>query len=309
MKISNTHTRGVLIALAGTTAWATTGIFISVLLNRYQLAPLALAFWRDLFIAVVALAGLRVLRPAALRIARKDLPFFFAYGFVGLATFNAMWTYSVKFNGAAVATVLAYSSPAFTVLLARVVLGEALTVRKLVAALVCLLGCAFVARADSIAAWQVNPAGILVGLGTGLAFACYSLAGRWSARRFASSWTVTAYGFLFAAGGLALVQRPATLFSMGTEWRGWALLLFLALGPSLVGFALFTRSLRDLPASTAGLIAALEPVLAALMAVVFLGEQLVQMQWLGAALILGAVVLVQLEAQPSVPTAVQEPAG
>ena len=61
--------------------------------------------------------------------------------------------------------------------------------------------------------------------------------------------------------------------------------------------------------STAGLIAALEPVLAALMAVVFLGEQLVQMQWLGAALILGAVVLVQLEAQPSVPTAVQEPAG
>jgi len=71
-----THTRGVLIALAGTTAWATTGIFISVLLNRYQLAPLALAFWRDLFIAVVALAGLRVLRPAALRIGRKDLPFF-----------------------------------------------------------------------------------------------------------------------------------------------------------------------------------------------------------------------------------------
>lgn len=75
MKISNTHTRGVLIALTGTTAWAITRIFISVLLNRYQLAPLALPFWRDLFIAVVALAGIRVLRLAALRIGRNDLPF------------------------------------------------------------------------------------------------------------------------------------------------------------------------------------------------------------------------------------------
>ena len=88
------------------------------------------------------------------------------------------------------------------------------------------------------------------------------------------------------------MQRPASLFSLGTEWSGWAL-VFLAVGPSLAGYALYTHSLRDLPASTAGLIAALEPALAALMAVVFLGEQLVLTQWLGVALILGAVVLVQ----------------
>ena len=105
------------------------------------------------------------------------------------------------------------------------------------------------------------------------------------------------------------MQRPATLFSLGTEWRGWALLLFLAVGPSLVGYALYTHSLRYLPASTAGLIAALEPAFAALMAVVFLGEQLVLTQWLGVALILGAVVLVQLEPEPSVPIAAQQPAA
>ena len=120
---------------------------------------------------------------------------------------------------------------------------------------------------------------------------------------------MTAYGFLFAAGGLAIVQRPASLFSLGTEWSGWALLVFLAVGPSLAGYALYTHSLRDLPASTAGLIAALEPALAALMAVVYLGEQLVLTQWLGVALILGAVVLVQMEPDPAVPAAVQEPAA
>ena len=108
--------KGVLIALAGTTAWATTGIFISYLLTRYNLAPLTLAFWRDLAVAATLIAILAVFQPQALRLTRRDVPFFLAYGFVALALFNGLWTYSVKFNGAAVATVLAYSSPAFIVL-------------------------------------------------------------------------------------------------------------------------------------------------------------------------------------------------
>ena len=56
--------------------------------------------------------------PGLLKIGLRDLPFFAIYGSAGLALMNALWTYSVQFNGAAVATVLAYSAPAFTVLLA-----------------------------------------------------------------------------------------------------------------------------------------------------------------------------------------------
>jgi len=172
--------KGVLIALAGTTAWATTGIFISYLLTRYNLAPLTLAFWRDLAVAATLIAILAVFQPQALRLTRRDVPFFLAYGFVALALFNGLWTYSVKFNGAAVATVLAYSSPAFTVLLAGPLLKEPFTRRKLAAVILGLAGCVLVAKAYRPEVWQVNLAGILVGLGTGRVFAIYSLAGRWS---------------------------------------------------------------------------------------------------------------------------------
>lgn len=290
------HTRGILIALSGTTAWATTGIFISYLLTRYTLQPLTLAFWRDLIISVTLLLVLRVRQPEALRITRRDVPFFLIYGFIGLAVFNGLWTYSVQFNGAAVATVLAYSSPAFTVLLAWPVLKEPLTPQKLAAVALSLVGCLFVANAYEAEAWRVNPLGILIGLGTGVAFACYSLAGRWSSSRIPNGWTVTAYGFLFAALALSLTQRPDTLFTMGPAWDGWAILIFLAIGPSLVGFGLYTTSLRYLPASVAGLIAALEPALTAIMAVFLLGERLDALQWFGAGLILLAVLLVQTNA-------------
>lgn len=289
----NRQTQGILIALVGTTAWATTGIFISYLLRNFTLHPLTLAFWRDLFVAVAIIAALAVLRPSALKLTRRDVPFFIVYGFFGLAVFNGLWTESVDKNGAAVATVLAYSSPAFTVILARLFLRESLTPRKVLATALSLLGCTLVAQAFSADVWRTNAFGILVGLGTGLAFAFYSLAGRWSSAQFSNAWTVTAYGFLFAAMGLALTQTPDSLFSMGTQWNGWIILAVLAIGPTVMGFGLYTLSLRYLQASVASLIASLEPALTAVMAIIILGESLSPGQWFGAILILLAVALVQ----------------
>jgi len=197
--------------------------------------------------------------------------------------------------------VLAYSSPAFIVLLARPILKEPFTARKLMAVALSLTGCVLVVKAYAPEAWKLNPVGIAVGLGTGMAFAVYSLAGKWSAKRFPSSWTVTAYGFLFAAGGLGLAnvltQPPQAFFSLGRAWDGWSLLALLALVPTVAGFGLYTLSLRYLPASAAGLIASLEPALTAIMAIFVLGEWLDKYQWLGAGLILVAVVLAQTEAE------------
>lgn len=302
--------QGGLLALTATSVWATTAILISYLLGHYDLQPLTLAFWRDLFVGGLLVLLMAAFQPSALKIRLNDLPFFVVYGFFGLAIFNGIWTFSVKYNGAAVATVLAYSSPAFTVLLARPILKEAWTGRKLAAVGLSITGCILVAGAYSPAQWHLNPLGIGFGLTTGLAFAFYNLAGRWSARRFASSWTVTTYGFVFAALGLGLTQRfdlgasagasgevlfanPA--FSLGAAWQGWAVLGVLAI-PTLLGFGLYTLSLRYLEASVAALIASLEPVLTAIMAILWLHESFASAQWVGSGLIVLAVVLVQSRA-------------
>jgi drug/metabolite transporter (DMT)-like permease len=296
LKPTSVQTRGLLIALVGITAWAFTGIFIAYLFEHYPLTPFTLTFWRALLMAAAVLVGLGVWQPATLRIGRRDLPFFLAYGFIGLAVFNTLWTFSVQFNGAAVATVLAYSSPAFTVILARVFLREALTWPKVIAVILSLAGCVLVVKAQAPATWQVNSPGIVVGLASGLAFAFYNLMGRWSAGRFSSAWTVTGYGFLFCAAAMAalmaLTQTPAAIFSLGARWDGWLILIALALGPSLLGFGLYTLSLRDLEASTASLIATLEPVITALVAIPLLGEWMDGGQWLGAGLIVLAAVLI-----------------
>jgi len=293
--------RGYLIALVGTAVWSTTAIFIGYLTTRFHMPPLVLAFWRDLIVAGTLFGVIGLVARPLLRLGRRNLPFLVLYGFV-LAVFNALWTISVALNGAAVATVLVYSSPVFTALVGYRWLGERLDGFKISAVVLSIVGCALVSSAYDLAAWQVNPAGILVGLATGVAFAAYSLFGKASSRRGVNPWTATLYTFAFGAAFLLLVQRPDTLLWLSRPlaagsggWPeavlGWGTLILLAVGPTIGGYGLYTVSLTYLPAATANLITTLEPALTAVLAYVFLGERLTVPQLLGGGLALIGIVL------------------
>jgi drug/metabolite transporter (DMT)-like permease len=102
-------TRGYLICLTGTVLWSTTAIFIRYLTVTYDLPALVLAFWRDLTLALCLGLVFLLFRRSLLKLPSGQMRFMLAYGLV-LSLFNSLWTISVVLNGAAVSTVLAYSS-------------------------------------------------------------------------------------------------------------------------------------------------------------------------------------------------------
>jgi drug/metabolite transporter (DMT)-like permease len=144
--VSATITKGYLICLTGTVIWSTTGILIRYLTQTYHLPPLVLAIWRDLFVSLGLAVGLALLNFRLLKIAGSQVWFLILYGFI-VSLFNSMWTFSVALNGAAVATVLAYSAPAFTALLGWRLFGERLGWFKAGVILASILGCALVSGA------------------------------------------------------------------------------------------------------------------------------------------------------------------
>lgn len=81
--------------------------------------------------------------------------------------------------------------------------------------------------------------------------------------------------------------RPFLSASHGT----WLALLYLAVFGSLVGFTAFAYCLNELPASTVGTYAYVNPVVAVALGAAFLGEPLSASLLVGAALILGSVLL------------------
>ncbi|HEY5000843.1 MAG TPA: DMT family transporter, partial [Candidatus Cryosericum sp.] len=132
--------RGYPIAVASAIILSTTAIFIRYLTQTYNMPALVLAFWRDSFVALTMLIVLAILCPRLLRAERRHAGYLVAYGLM-LTMFNSFWTLSVSLNGAAVSTVLVYSSAAFTALLGRWLLKERLGWVKIVTIASCLGGC------------------------------------------------------------------------------------------------------------------------------------------------------------------------
>jgi drug/metabolite transporter (DMT)-like permease len=298
-------TRGYTAALTSAAILSTTAIFIRYLTQTFNLPALILACWRDFIVFFTLLSALALFRHRLLRAAGRDLPFLLAFGLM-LALFNALWTLSVAFNGAAVSTVLAYSSAAFTAILGRWLLKERLDWAKWLAVAVSLAGCVLVSGALDPGAWRVNLTGIVTGILSGLWYAIYTLMGRSASQRGLNPWTTLVYTFGFAAvfllgfnlfGGKILpgaATQPSDFLWLGNSWIGWGVLVLLAAGPTLAGFGMYNVALTHLPSSVVNLIATSEPAFTAAIAYIFLGERLTWVQAGGSLLILGGVVLLRV---------------
>jgi len=298
-------TRGYSIALVSAIILSTTAIFIRHLTRAYGMPAIILAFWRDIIVSLSLIIALGAFRPALLRLPRVHLGYLVMYGFI-LAVFNASWTLSVSLNGAAVATVLAYCSAAFTALLGWWFLKEALHWAKLAAVVICIGGCTLVTGAFQSSAWSLDLTSGLIGITAGLLWAVYSLLGRSASNRGLNPWTTLFYTFTFAAGFLLLFNllpggflpgvaaTPGELLWLRGDLGGWGFLVLLAAGPTLAGFGLYNTALTYLPSSVVNLVTTSEPVFTALIAYFLLGEQLSGAQVTGSVLILGGVLLLRI---------------
>ncbi len=302
---SKNASRGYLIGLCATLLLSFTGILISFLDRTYAVPSLVLAFWRDCFVALGLAGFFAIFSRGRFRLNSPQRGFFVLYG-LSLALFNSMWTFSVQFNGAAVATVLAYSSPAITALLAHYVLSEQINSVKVVSIILSLLGTVLVSGALSASAWTVNAAGIVFGLLTGFFFACYNIVGKTSSNKSIDPWTTMLYGFSSAIVFLFLFNVGVNLLGggalldyflwLGSSMSGWGILFVLAIGPTVGGFGLYLVSLGYLSATVANLIGALEPAFTAMWAYLLFQEQLTVVQVLGSLLIFASVILLRFGA-------------
>ncbi len=299
------QTKGYTTALVGTALWSSTAIFIRHLTETNLLPAIVLAFWREFLVSLTLLLVLLLLRPSLIRLPKSQLFFLVLYGFI-LMLFNAVWTVSVAINGAAVATVLCYSSPAITAVIAWRLWGKPLGFRTIMAVALGLAGCIILSGAYSPAQWNVDPVGIIIGLSSGFLFAAYSLLGKTASHRGLNPWTTMTYTFTFATVFMFLILQLSLgerlpilggignadeLFWLGRDWVAWGILVTLAVGPTLGGYGLYAVTLTLLPASVANLITLLEPPLTTALAYLLLGERMTSPQILGAVIIILGLVI------------------
>lgn len=278
-------TLGVLVAAA---FWGTSSIFVKQFGNATGISALALAFWRDTTTFIVLLAGVGLLRPAWLRVRRRDLGWMIGMG-ASLGIFHVFWNLGVFLNGAAVATVQQAAMPAIVAIAAWLLWREPLTWYKIVAIVLTFAGTVLVSGVDRLGQAELTRAGVLVGLGIPVTYAAWNLFGK-KIRETYSPFTLLTCAFGFAALTLLPFQwfTPQSWPIPASAWLWFAGLIGIS---TITGFGIYTYALGRLPASVATILSMSEIAFVAVYAYTLLGERLTPSQILGALLVVGGVLL------------------
>ncbi len=131
-----------------------------------------------------------------------------------------------------------------------------------------------------------EPIGMLLALGAGACYAVYTVIGVRLAREGAAPSVVLAGSFSI---GAVLLLPAAVTSTWWWSWSGVAAVLWLGLGATTVAYLLFGVGLRSLQPGHIATLNLFEPVVATLLGVFILGEQLGMAGWLGAVLVLVAL--------------------
>lgn len=290
--IAGAAARGYLLVLLAAALWATLGVIYKFLAGTYGLPPLAVAAFRAGLGGLLLLAGLLTLRRNWLHLSRRGVQVVVLYGVFGIALFYATYINAILSVGVAVAAVLLYTAPAWVAVIAWRFLGERLSRKHILALVLALVGTALVAQIYRPEMLRLNALGLVWGLLAGLTYALWSVFNKIGVKH-TNPWTLQCYGMLVGAVALMLVQ-PLTPIAGALQSPGAIAWLFvLAIGPTVGASVAYAAGVRSVPVSVASLVATLEPVLAAVLAYLFLGETLGTGQIAGGVLILLAVWLLR----------------
>lgn len=240
-------------------------------------------------LAAAALAGASLAVPRALW---RDLT---VLSLINMTGFQVGMMFGVYFMGAGRTSVLVYTMPVWASVFARLLLGEPITARRVVALGLGVLAVAALLGQD-LDQVRDAPLGALL---TVFAAASYGLGTVWTKRR---SWPLDLpvfAGWQLVIGSLPLV--PIWLVALSdtapasAPVSSWLAVLFLALVSNAIAYVMWFRLVGRLSATVVSLGTLLTPCIGVLASALLLGEAIQPNDLLALALVCGALVLVLFE--------------
>jgi drug/metabolite transporter (DMT)-like permease len=288
--------------LAAAVIWGSIGVAGRAVFGA-GVDPLETAFYRAAIAFLTVAAAVAVWNRPLLRVRAGDLWLFVAFGAVSIAAFFFVYLYAISRTSVATAAILLYTAPIWVIILSRILFHEALSRGKVLAVVLAFVGCILVVRGYDPASLRLNLPGVLAGLASGFTYGMYSIFGKTALRRY-SPLTTLVYALGIGAVILGGAAWAAGAIGPAPSAGAWAGILYLSLVTTLLAQWLYLSGLGAVEAGRASLVATIEPVVAAILGYLALGELLEGWQIVGGVLVLSAVLAVRRLGRPAAsPTA------
>ena len=274
--------------------WGSMGVFVRIL-GDYGLSSIQIASLRIIFGALIFLLILAVFDRTLLKIQWIDLGLFLGMGIGSLLLFTVCYFTTINMASLSAAAILLYTSPIWVMLMSLFCFKEKMTKRKLLALLMAFAGCVLVSGIGGDTNLSVKAVGI--GLMSAIGYALYSILGTFALRKY-KPLTVTTYTFLCGSIGAFIVSKPAELAMKITGSKSplqlILLILMVAFLSAVLPYLFYTMGLANMRASSAAIIASVEPVVATIAGVLVFKESMTISAVIGIMLVLGAIVVLNV---------------
>lgn len=281
-------------ALTAGALWGTTGP-LSTALYEQGVEVTDVGFWRVL-LATLGFLLYGLYRRDLFQVDRKGLLLVAGGGGLIVAVFEVAYQFAISGIGVAGAATLLYLAPMMVAVLARPLLGEALTLTRVVLALLVLVGVTLTVTGHAgegsglpavfSDGWLI---GVTGGLLSAMAYAGSTLLARWAVPRYGSLRTL----FLELTGGTIVLAISLPLFNHAAtlpgSLAGWTLVVGLGLGSVFAANLFFFAAVKRIEAAPTAIAASIEPVVGALLALAIFGQQLTVAGWIGLLVVVGGV--------------------
>lgn len=290
METTKTARRGAYFSiLLAAALWGVIGLWNRRLMAG-GLSPTGIVTVRNFGGCVLLCAVFAVKDRSVFRVKKEHLKYFFGTGIISVVLFTICYFSCQQICSLAVASILLYTAPSFVVVLSALLWREPISLRKILALLLTLLGCSMVCGLFS-GEVTVTLTGFLLGLGAGFFYALYSIFGRYALAHY-DSMTVTVWTFLFAGPASLVLLRPADLAAMAGDISMPLTAVCLVVFSTVLPYLLYTGGLAKVESGKASIMASLEPVVASLLGVIAFGEPLTAMTAVGIlCVLLGVAIL------------------
>jgi drug/metabolite transporter (DMT)-like permease len=252
--------------------------------------PILFAGMRTLLCGlVVALAALMWGGRANLR---RDWPIYLMLALLNVVLFMGLQTFTILYMPSGSAAVVIYLQPILVGLASYLVLGEQLSVPKVVGLVLGFSGVVVVSAGSLSGSSLGTPLGVAFGVGSALSWTLGTVYFKWHGERLSALWAVAVP---FSAGGVVLTGLGLVLESVSSiSWTGtyFASFLYTALVGTALAWMLWLGLVKAGEASRVSAYVFFVPLASVLLGAVFLGETLSPWLLAGAALVICGIYLV-----------------
>lgn len=212
-------------------------------------------------------------------------------GVLSVAIYPLAFYSSMYLAGITIGTVVSIgSAPLFTALLERIFDKKHLSLIWFISFILGVIGVVMLAMGESHASTNIENSqqmkiiGVVLGILAGLTYSLYS----WAAKKLIEQGIAAkaSMGLIFGLGSLLLL--PIAFYTGGNVFDSIShlyVLSYMVLIPMFLGYVLFGYGLKYISASKAITLTLFEPLVAAALAILLVGETLTMIGWVGMMLI------------------------